>query len=583
MGRIKKKIAFIFLPLIAVALVMPASCARTQNKIGVIYAVHGGMDTHQRQYMWDAVIHQFSYDHNHPVYRFVTWNSKNRSKILDTKTTDYAVRFLKKYNFEYKRIGGKDPFHSITDKQVAGLKAELKRSRNKLTFEVDWVNWMGGQHIDHYPYPRFFLNPPGKKGDRVRYCGENEADGPWPECDPDRYDVDGPAERLLKKGVSRIIMVDLTVGGARFSKTFEVVQMTRKVLDQWNAEHGSSIPLIWINDYTNLMERSYPIKPEGWTRSLGLPKEDRLAPLKGSPNPVAEDPQIAELHVAGIETRLSDAVSDADTGVVLFNHALFDNDEVFDPKINDTITINSNIKSLLLKRHPDMDSGNIVGAFAGNKVINPANGLLERTRAMRGQTLGNAWVYQSAKKLPGAEWGYRYWEALEYLKNRGVKHIVICFPQIITDSVLNLVEIYCQIGKEIGTKTWLRSKEGDYTTYPGVGHPFPDYWGNWVHTDCGGEKCCFKMGGCDDGRPYPPPRQTPLDKPRESLDPSLVFDMSEYGHLGYDPALGSPDPNRPVQNQYTGTWDLWIPPNDDPRIGKLLAGHVINAALNRLE
>ena len=38
----------------------------------------------------------------------------------------------------------------------------------------------------------------------------------WPDCDPERFNVDGPVERLLKKGVSRIILVDLTMCGIRF-------------------------------------------------------------------------------------------------------------------------------------------------------------------------------------------------------------------------------------------------------------------------------------------------------------------------------------------------------------------------------
>jgi hypothetical protein len=88
------------------------------------------------------------------------------------------------------------------------------------------------------------------------------------------------------------------------------------------------------------------------------------------------------------------------------------------------------------------------------------------------------------------------------------------------------------------------------------------------------------MGGCADGREYPPPRQVPLDKKRDELDPSLAYDVSDYGHLGYAPSLGPPDPNRPVQDQYTGTWDMWTPPSDNPRMGKVLAKHVMNAAIN---
>ncbi|MCK5186504.1 MAG: hypothetical protein KAR43_05165 [Deltaproteobacteria bacterium] len=88
------------------------------------------------------------------------------------------------------------------------------------------------------------------------------------------------------------------------------------------------------------------------------------------------------------------------------------------------------------------------------------------------------------------------------------------------------------------------------------------------------------MGGCSDGRPYPPPRQEQLDKARDDMDPSLAYDLSEFGHLGYDPGVGAPDPNNPVQDQYTGTWEMYHPPAADPRVGQMLANHVLNAALN---
>jgi hypothetical protein len=265
------------------------------------------------------------------------------------------------------------------------------------------------------------------------------------------------------------------------------------------------------------------------------------------------------------------------------NHPVFTNNEVFDPKINDTLIVNENIKSQLLERHPEMNPDNIVGAFGGIVKLNPENGLVEYSREMRGERiLGDSYLYESVKQLPDAPWGYHYWEAVEYLKNRGVKHIVIAFPQICTSSVLDLIEIPNQFGKEIGIKTWAKWGTGDLEKYPDVGHPFTDYWGNWVFTDCGGEECCFEMGGCADGREYPPPRQTPADKKMNAFDPSLAYDLSDYGHIGYDPAKGSPDPNGPVQEQYTGTWAMWEVPNDDPRVGKILAKHVLNAAVNPL-
>jgi hypothetical protein len=271
--------------------------------------------------------------------------------------------------------------------------------------------------------------------------------------------------------------------------------------------------------------------------------------------------------------------------------------------------------------------------------------------------------------MPPLPWGYRYWDALEFLKNQGVQHIVISFPQVVTDNALNMVEIYNQIaGRELGYKNWAKWGVGDYDLWPVEGNPFADYWGIWVNTDCGewelsydagtvrfnetntltgqtsgatgvikwltGDatagtlvlkevigtfndneilvdsnstpgsatangtlvqtsktECCFTMGGCVDPesteepkeldplRPYPPIRQTPINQKMSDLDPHLCFDMSEFGHLGYDPDLGPPDPNNAVQYQYTGTWDYYRPPNDDSRVGQMLADHVINYIL----
>ena len=570
----------------------------------------------------------------------------------------------------------------------------------------------------------------GCKRDSVTYCGEGEATGAWSDCDPNRYNVEGPAERLLNKGVSKIVMVDLTVGGVRFSKTYDVVQMTKRAMADWEkaqakstnpvvAEPGKigviyvlhggfttykpqylwdcsaqmfsydpnhpvyilylfnkfmwsniltseeaikqlrqysfeyqrlggtdpfdsishlqfqdlknelttlgsahglkfeadwafwmigddvshypyprylynppqdaqcaadvpspTTPLVWVNDITNLMERSYPTAPPCWTKTSGVPTADQHVSLDAGPNPVAEDATLALLQAEAVEAGMSDKVADAKTGVILLNHAINDNNEAFDPKIDDTVNLNKNIKAQLLARHPSMDAANIVGAYMGIKEKNPENGLVERTIHMRGEDLGYAWLYESAKAMPGDEWGYLYWDALEYLKNRGVKHIVIGFPQIITDSVLNLVEIHNQIAKEIGYKTWLgQSKPDLQSLYPGTGNPFADHWGIWVDTKCGSGECCFEMGGCSDGRPYPPPRQTANNIKRGAMDPSVAFDVSEYGHLGYNQALGAPDLGGPVQDQYTGTWALYRPPNGDPRVGQMLAQHVLNAVL----
>ncbi len=634
-------------------------CSSCTRPVGVIFAIHGGMDSYQDQHMWDASVHQFSYDPNHSVYKLVIWNPIYWPLMLDPSFTDFAARFIRMYAFEYDRIGGIDPFHTISEQQLQDMKDELDANTHGITFEVDWAGYMAADRVEHYAYPRFiYYGPDGPgTGSNCTYCGEGEPGGPWEGCDPERYNLKGPVERLLNKGAYRIIMVDWTMGGPRFSKTYDVVEMTKRALHDWNTAHGTSIPdPLWVNDYSNLMERSYPVEPEGWTRVLRDPTVDSHVLLNGSPNPIVTDPVVTDLNVEALEAAFSSTVSDADTGIILFNHALHDYNEWFDPKINDTLIINRNIKTELFNRHPSMDPDNIVGAFGGIQDVNPENGLEERNREMRGESYGHAWLYQTDKVLPGGEWGYRYWDALEYLKNRGVGHIVIAFPQVVTDNVLNMVEIYNQIaGREIGYKNWAKWGSGDYLRYPGAGHPFADYWGNWVNTDCsewvlsydsgtsifhagatltgqasgatavikwvdgdavsgtlalkqlsgtfsdnetihdnknpagsalanGVEtqtskpECCFAMGGCGDPlMPYPPVRQTAINLAMSDLDPTLCFDVSAYGHLGYDPAVGPPDPDNPVQDQYTGTWEVYIPPNDDPRVGQMLASYVIDA------
>ncbi len=572
-----RRYIFLFCIVFFSGLVSSMSC-QEKEKIGVLYVLHGGADTYSHQMLFDAALQMFAHDPNHPVYNLVIWNSKNWHMVMED---EFSVKFARKYEFQYPRIGGVDPFHELSDLQMMDMQIELNRNTNGIHFEVDFANWMSGDRPENYPYPRFMYNGPDGSKDKLTYCGEDEEDGPWQNCDSERHNVDGPIERLLEKGVSKIIAIDMAVGGIRFYKPFDVIQMSKRVLDDWNQKNGTSIPILWVNDYSNLMERSYPVKPEGWTPFLGDPEEDSFVLLNGSPNPVAEDPDLALLHVEGIEAGMSPYVGDAKTGVVIFNHGLFDPHRAyFDPKINDTNVLNENIKSILLERHPNMDPDNIIGAYGGNRETNPENNIYERTRPMRGEDLAFAGLHQSKEIMPPDPWGYRYWDAFEYLKDRGVEHIVIAFSQVITDSVLTLVEYYNQIGKEIGIKTWLYWDEGNVDRYPGVGHPFTDYWGNWVNTDCGGEECCFTMGGCDDGGTYPPPRQTSLNMARKDMDPSLAFELSDYGHIGYDPELGPPDPNRPVQNQYTGTWEVYTPPSGDFRVGKLLAKHVLNAAIN---
>ena len=92
------------------------------------------------------------------------------------------------------------------------------------------------------------------------------------------------------------------------------------------------------------------------------------------------------------------------------------------------------------------------------------------------------------------------------------------------------------------------------------------------------------MGGCCVAGEYPPPRQTPIDEARDDFDPSLAYDLSDYGHLGYDPRMDAPNPTQAVQQQYDGTWEMYDPTSDDyaSDVEQLLAKHVLNAAVNLL-
>lgn len=573
------------------ALAMLTGCSQEPpRRIGVVYFVHGGFDEYSPESSWNATMQIFGYDPHSTVYRRVIWNDKAWPMLLRFGN---APKERGKYAFEYERLGGPDPATDLTRLRYRQLRENLESRQDGLGVEfiVDHASWLS-EDPAHHVYPRSLYHPGVDGGSVLTYCGSNPdggvpPDNTWEGCDPARYDTDGTVERLLAADVDEIIFIDMTTSGVRFFKTFDAVNLARQVVNAHNRETGANVGVYWVNDPTDLMTESYPTEPAGWTRSLGAPEQDRPVSIKGRPNPISDNPRLAGFHVNGIERHFRDDVDRAKTGVMLINHATRNLNQLYDPKIDDTVVLNQNIKTELLYRHGGLVADNIVGAWMGRKQVNPAIeakppafSQLERTREMRGENLGAAWLYETDEELPGGEWGYRYWEALEHLQEQGVEHIVIAFPQIMVDSVLNMVELPNQMAKEIGFRNWAYIDALDFDTYPDVGHPFADYWGVWVDRSCatpdGGEgECCFVMGGCADGRPYPPPRQAAANESRDDLDPSLAFDVSEYGHLGFDPAAGPADPAAPVQEQYRGTWATWTPPNDDPAVAAFLADMVV--------
>ena len=155
--------------------------AHGQADVGVLFVFHGGMEVNRPQYMFDAVLHQFSYNPNHSVYKFVIWSPNFWPLALSPDATDFATRFLRMYEFEYERIGGTDPFHGISMQQMADMKDALDANPYGLTFEVDWSGYMAADQADHYAYPRFLYYGPDGLADPdgdfpdCKYCGEGES------------------------------------------------------------------------------------------------------------------------------------------------------------------------------------------------------------------------------------------------------------------------------------------------------------------------------------------------------------------------------------------------------------------------
>jgi hypothetical protein len=570
----------------------PTAPVKSLQRIGVAYVFHGGSAEAGGRSSFEATLQIFAYDPNSAVYRRVIWDEARWPQILGAGN---APKELGKYAFSYARIGGRDESDDLSLATYEGMKAALEAKEEELgvDFIVDYVSWLATDPA-HHAYPRLIYEPRVPKGARMRYCGGPGdpgvgSHGRWPGCDPDRYDVDGTIERLLAQDVEEIYLIDLTTSGVRFFKSWDVVNLARQVVHVHNARHGTKVAVRWVNDPTDLMTQSYPVAPARWTASLGEPKQDASVALEGRPNPVSASRELAMLQAEGILAMFAPRIAARDTGVLLVNHATRDANQWFDPKVDDTLVLNRHIAEALRAKSPGLREDMVVGAWFGRREVNPAivpkpptYSQLERTREMRGENLGDAWLYES-DRFPEGEQRYLYWDALAELKARGAKHIVVAFPQIMVDSVLNLVEVPNQIGKEIGWRGSQWTADPDFARYPGVGHPFADYWGIWVDTRCpardgqGEEPCCFVMGGCGDDRVYPPPRLAPKDQSRDDLDPSLAYDVSAFGHVGYDPSKGAPDDGAPVQEQYRGSWTMWRPPNDDPRVALMLAELVVEA------
>jgi len=332
-----------------------AAAAPQARKIGVVYVFHGGSEIAGTRSSWEATLQIFSYDPNSPVYRGVIWNPARWPQIL---TAGNAPKELGKYDFSYGRIGGVDPANAHTLAVFERLRGLLESRERQLgvDFIVDYASWLAPDPRQH-AYPRLIHEPRVPGGTPVTYCQSD-----WNDCDPQRFDVDGTIERLLAADVEEIHMVDLTTSGVRFFKSWDVVNLARQVTERQQRRGGKPVAVRWVNDPLDLMTHSYPVEPERWTLSKGPPTRDPSVPLADRPNPVSSSPRLAAIQVKGIEARWSPRVPLTRTGVLLVNHATREGNQSFDPKIDDTLVLNDNIRRELLRRHPALAPDNIVAA-----------------------------------------------------------------------------------------------------------------------------------------------------------------------------------------------------------------------------
>lgn len=152
MSAENRKWGKLFLILMVGLFILSPSLSSAQVKVGVLFAVHGGFDQFSRQHLWDASAQMFSYEPNHAVYKYALWCPAAWPTFLEQ---EQALKEIPKYEFEYARIGGTDPFGMLTQQQLADMINEIKKYTCDVTFEFDWVGWMSGDDPSHYVYPRF--------------------------------------------------------------------------------------------------------------------------------------------------------------------------------------------------------------------------------------------------------------------------------------------------------------------------------------------------------------------------------------------------------------------------------------------
>ena len=146
---------------VAILLMPFAEAKQAPRKVGVIYIVHGGTDEQDVSHTFDSSLQFFQYDPNNVIFKGIIWNPKMWPSVLGAKDSQAyanAATQLKKYSFEYERIGGVDPATRLTDEQLADMNQQLRRQGRRLGIEfmTDISQWIGTQNqADRLAWPRW--------------------------------------------------------------------------------------------------------------------------------------------------------------------------------------------------------------------------------------------------------------------------------------------------------------------------------------------------------------------------------------------------------------------------------------------
>jgi hypothetical protein len=197
---------------LAVFFSVTLQAADPPRKVGVLFVVHGGSEENDLGNTFDNSLQFFQYDPNNFIFQRIIWNPKAWPSVVKSDDSqDYAnasSQFIK-YSFQNKRVGGVDPAPDITDRQFEEMTRRLDAMGKErgIEFVTDIAHWLGSQtYIHRLPWPRYLYGPQVAKGKALTYCGSEADGGPWKHCNPERYNIDGPGERLLKRGAEEIIM-----------------------------------------------------------------------------------------------------------------------------------------------------------------------------------------------------------------------------------------------------------------------------------------------------------------------------------------------------------------------------------------